>query len=60
MSGPISIYIAAVDRADARALFDEAMAVASEGGRHEGTLLRATRNGGCAQLYTDTPARVTA
>ncbi|WP_043654461.1 hypothetical protein [Nocardia thailandica] len=48
----ISVYIAAVDVEDARALFAEAMAVVSEGGCHNGTLLRATRDGGCAQLYT--------
>ncbi|MFD6400768.1 hypothetical protein [Nocardia sp. NPDC060249] len=48
----ISVYIAAVDIDDARALFDEALAVASEGERHAGTFLKATRDGGCAQLYT--------
>lgn len=51
----ISVYIAATDAADARALFDEAMAVASEGEHHHGTFLRATRDGGCAQLYTQLP-----
>jgi hypothetical protein len=51
----ISIYLAAVDADDARALFAEAMAVASEGEHHEGTFLQATRNGGCAQLYTQLP-----
>lgn len=48
----ISVYIAARDADDARALFDEAMAVASEGEFHTGTFLQATRDGGVAQLYT--------
>lgn len=52
MTTPLSIYIAAVDREDARALFDEAMAVVSEGEPHDGTLLHATRDGGYANLYT--------
>ncbi|TDP29822.1 hypothetical protein [Nocardia ignorata] len=56
MSGnEISVYIAAVDPDDARALLAEALAVASEGNGHDGTLIRATRDGGFAQLYTHLP-----
>lgn len=51
----ISVYIAAVDADDARALLAEALAVAGEGAHHDGTLIRATRDGGCAQLYTHVP-----
>ncbi|MFC4373322.1 hypothetical protein ACFO5K_04335 [Nocardia halotolerans] len=51
----ISVYISAQNADDARALFAEALAVASEGARHDGTLIRATRDGGCAQLYTHLP-----
>ncbi len=48
----INLTICAADIDDARALFAEPMAVISEGQKHDGTLLRATRDGGCAQLYT--------
>ncbi|MEV6219910.1 hypothetical protein [Nocardia sp. NPDC051833] len=52
MTAPISIYIAAKNADDARALLAEALAVASEGEPHDGTLLHATRDGGFANLYT--------
>jgi hypothetical protein len=48
----IDLTICATDIDDARALFDEAMAVISEGKKHDGTLLHATRGGGCATLHT--------
>ncbi|MFD3594326.1 hypothetical protein ACFWU5_16505 [Nocardia sp. NPDC058640] len=48
----IDLTICAVDLDDARALFAEAMAVISEGQKHDGTLLHATRGGGCATLHT--------
>lgn len=48
----VSFYIAAADLADARAIFEKCVQMAETGERFEGNLVRASDDGGCAQLYT--------
>ncbi|AHH20804.1 hypothetical protein NONO_c60280 [Nocardia nova SH22a] len=48
----VSFYIAAADIADARALFELCVQKAETGERFEGNLVRASEDGGAAQVYT--------
>jgi len=48
----VSIYISAMDTADARALFEHSMMLAQSGCRFSGELVRPVDSDGVAQLYT--------
>lgn len=55
----ISVYLAAHDAADARAIFDKCMELAATGEHYTGQLVFADPPRGCAQLHTRLPRTTT-
>jgi hypothetical protein len=51
----VSVYIAANNHDDARALFEKSMELLATGADLNGELVRATPDGGVAQVYTHRP-----